>query len=44
MFDCNPVTRIGLEDPVPVNPPGEEVIVYVFDFPPVAFGVNVIDA
>ena len=25
--DCSPVTVIGLEDPVPVNPPGELVTV-----------------
>ena len=41
----NPVTTIGLEDPVAVTFPGDEVTVYpVIDEPPVAFAENAIDA
>jgi hypothetical protein len=36
--DCNPVIVIG-EDPVPVNPPGEDVAVNVVTAPPVAEAV-----
>jgi hypothetical protein len=35
-----PDTVIGLDDPVPVNPPGLDVAVYVTVLPPVAPGVN----
>jgi hypothetical protein len=45
VFDCSPATVIGEEDPVPVNPPGEEVTVYpVIADPPVWPAVNVTDA
>ena len=40
-----PVTVIGLDEPVPVMLPGEEVTVYpVIDDPPVAPAVNVTEA
>jgi hypothetical protein len=38
----NPLTVIGLDAPVPVNPPGLDVTVYpVIALPPVALVVNV---
>ena len=40
----NPVTTIGLDDPVAVIFPGDDVTVYVADAPPVAPGVNVMEA
>ena len=42
MLDCNPVIVIGEDEPVAVNDPGEEVIVYVL--PRTVPGVNAIDA
>ena len=41
MLDCNPVTVIGDEEDVPVNPPGEDVAVYDVAAAPLAAGVNV---
>jgi hypothetical protein len=39
VLDCKPVTEIGLEAPVPVNPPGLEVTVYeVIGSPPSKVG------
>jgi hypothetical protein len=45
VFDCNPVTVTGLDAPVPVNDPGDEVAVYpVIADPPVAPAVNATEA
>jgi hypothetical protein len=44
VFDCNPATVIGLEAPVPVYPPGEDVTVYEVAAGPVAAGVKATDA
>ena len=44
MLDCNPVIIIGLEEPVAVNDPGDEVTVYDVALPPVVAGVNDMDA
>ena len=44
MFDCKPVTRIGLDEPVFVYEPGVEVTVNDVAFPPLVAGVNATEA
>ena len=41
--DCSPLTVIGEDAAVPVNPPGVEVARYKFGKPPPSPGVNVTD-
>ena len=42
--DCNPLTVIGEDDAVPVNPPGVDVARYEFGKPPPSPGENATDA
>jgi hypothetical protein len=44
VLDCNPATKIGLDDPVAVYDPGVEVTVNVVAFPPLVAGVNATEA